>query len=145
MKVIKNKDMITVITFENYKLSIDDYIKKIILKLKKKYKVDIFGIYEINVYKNKKIGMIIDFIKEDDFGLFSDLLDFNINIIETSDIYLRFNDYFLETKEKFYLLDDNYYINIDAISYHKFLNMLEFSSFIYGEEANNIKNKLVVR
>ena len=134
MKVISKNDKITVISFEKTNMDINDYIKKIVLKLKRKYKIDIYGFYEINIYKNDKIGMIIDFIKEDDFDLFSDLLDFKINIIENADIYLKFNDYFLNKKEKFYILNNNYYININDISYKKFLNMIEFSELKYGSD-----------
>ena len=43
-----------------------------------------------------------------------------------------------------YLFDNNYYINIDEISYQKFLTLIEFSSFIYGDELLDIKNKLLL-
>ena len=141
MKVISSKDKISVIVFEKIDININDYIKRIILRLKQKYNFDIFGFYEVNVYKNKKIGTIIDFIKEDTSLLFSDLLDLNINIKENEEVYLKFADYIFSKQENVNIFDTSYYLNVNEISYKKFLNLVEFSSFIYGDELLELKNK----
>ena len=120
---------------------INDYIKKLIIKLKHNYKVDIFGFYKVNVYKNQRIGMIIDLIMEEEIDFFKDLLDLKIEVKEDSEIYLKFDDYFLNNNKNIYHFKDNYYISIDNLSDSDFLSMIEFSKPVYGEDLTSVKNK----
>ncbi len=145
MKIVSSEDKITVFIYkkENIK-DINEYMKKLILKLKRKYQIDIFGFYSVKVYKNKKIGMIIELIKEDDIDFFTDLVDLKIKVYENSDIFLKFNDYFLKEKKSFYTLDNNYYIDINKITNKEFLSMIEFCNIIYGENLLKIKDQLLI-
>jgi len=133
MKVIPKKDRITVyiITKENIN-DINEYIKKVILTLKRKYKIDIFGFYKINVYKNNKIGVLIDIIKEDDIDYFKDLLDLKIKVYENSKMYLKFNDYFLNEKKNIIIKNNNYYIDIDNLREKELIKMIEFCEILEG-------------
>ena len=135
MKVIPKKDRITVyiITKENIN-DINEYIKKVILTLKRKYKIDIFGFYKINVYKNNKIGVLIDIIKEDDIDYFKDLLDLKIKVYENSKMYLKFNDYFLNEKKNIIIKNNNYYIDIDNLREKELIKMIEFCEILVGEK-----------
>ena len=145
MKIVSSVDKITIFIYKNEVIDdINDYMKKLILKLKKKYHLDIFGFYKVNIYKNNKIGMIIDLLKEDDIDFFTDLVDLKIKVYEDSNMYLRFNDYFFREKKKVYVINNNYYMDIDKLSNKDFLSMIEFCSVIYGDELEKLKEKLIV-
>lgn len=143
MKIISSDDKLSIFlpTLKS-KENINDYLKMLILRLKRNYKIDIFGFYKVNVYQNKKIGMIIDLIKEEEIDFFKDLLDLKITVSEDSDIYLRFNDYFLNKEKNVYLFENNYYIGVKDLSNKEFLSMIEFCELIYGEDLERIKEHL---
>lgn len=142
MKITSYENKITVYTYaiENTD-AINDYIKKLILKLKKKYHLNIKGFYNINIYTNNKIGMIIDIVKDED-NFFYDLLDLKVKVYENSKVFFKFNDYFLNNKYDFIIFKDNYYIDIDNLNKQDILSMIEFCSLIYGEELNKINKEL---
>lgn len=145
MKFVSSDDTITIYIYKNEVIDdINDYMKKLILRLKRKFHIDIFGFYQANIYKNNKIGMIIDLLKEDDIEFFTDLVDLKIKVYENSNMYLKFNDYFFSEKKKVYVINGNYYINIDEVSKKDFLSMIEFGSIIYGEELAKVKKELIV-
>ena len=145
MRIVSSVDKITIFIYKNEVIDdINDYMKKLILKLKKKYHLDIFGFYKVNIYKNNKIGMIIDLLKEDDIDFFTDLVDLKIKVYDDSNMYLRFNDYFFREKKKVYVINNNFYMNIDKLSNKDFFSMIEFCSVIYGDELEKLKEKLIV-
>lgn len=143
MKVVTKDRKTTVYTFDSANTNnINDYIKKLLLRLKKKYKMKFTGFYQINIYKNSLIGLIIDIIKEDEEDYFYDLVDLKIKVYENSTIYLEFNDYFFNNKKKIKNLNNKYYMQIDNIDKSDFLSMIEFGELIYGKEAEKVKEKL---
>lgn len=120
------------------------YIKELILKLKRKYYKDISGIYDVKVYSNKKIGLILDFVKEQEFDFLKDIIDLNVKVYENSKIYLEFEDIFvLDNYDYVYTTDNKYYIDVDYLKTKDFLNLTEFSNFIYGEKLEKIKKNLI--
>jgi len=132
MKIITKKDKITVRIIKEEDINnINDYIKRIILTLKRKYKIDIFGFYRVDVYQNSKVGLIIDIIKEEDIDCFNDLLDLKVNIKKNSPMYLKFNDYFLNEKKDIQIIDNSFYISVDNITKKEMLEMIEFSEIVY--------------
>lgn len=143
MKVVSSDDKITVYTVIKEDIDINEYIKNLILKLRKRYRISIMGFYQINIYKNSKVGSIIDLIKEDDMDYFNDLVDLKVKIYDDSNIYFCFNDYFLNIKKNFKLLNNKYYINIDDLSDKEFLLMTEFCNYVYGDELEKIDNKFL--
>ncbi len=143
MKVFSSDDKVTVFAYNMEDIEINDYIKGLILRLKRKYNINLFGFYQVNVYKNPKVGMIIDMIKEDGMDYFNDLVDLKIKIYDNSDVYYTFNDYFFNAKKDFKLFNNKYYINIDDLSEKEFLLMTEFCSCVYGDELEKIQDKLL--
>jgi len=132
MKIITKKDKITVRIIKEEDINnINDYIKRIILTLKRKYKIDIFGFYRVDVYQNSKVGLIIDIIKKEDIDYFNDLLDLKENIKKNSPMYLKFNDYFLNEKKDIQIIDNSFYISVDNITKKEMLEMIEFSEIVY--------------
>ena len=139
MKIVSSDDKTTIYIYRNEIIdNINDYMKKLILRLKRKYHIDIYGFYKVNVYKNNKIGMIIDLLKEDDIDFFTDLVDLKIKVYEDSSMYLKFNDYFFEEKKSIYVINNNYYVDINKLSKKELLSMIEFCKIIYGEELNKL-------
>lgn len=145
MRIVSNGDKLSVFIINRDRIDFDNinkYMKELILKLKRKYRRDISGFYQVDVYVKDKIGMIIDFEREEEIDFFRDLIDLKVTLHEDSDVYLRFDDYFLFDKKDIYFLDKNYYVNLDEISEKEFLFSLEFCKVIYGEELEEIRNSL---
>ncbi len=146
MKIISdgNKLSVFIINKDNIDLdNINKYMKELILKLKRKYKKDISGFYDVDVYFNDKIGMIVDFVREEELDFFKDLVDLKVTVHEKSEVYFEFYDYFLLNNKDIYFKDDMYYVSSENISNKDFLSICEFSKIIYGEELENIKNSLI--
>ena len=144
MKIKSSSEKISVFIYKNIDVDINDYVKKLVLKLKKKYKLDIFGFYTVNVYLNNKFGAIIDIVKEEDIDFFVDLLDLKVNVFKDSPIYLKFDDYFILSRDDVCFYNNNYYILIDKLTYNEFIKVSEFCDFIYGSEFENIKSNLLL-
>ena len=142
MKVVSSFEKITVYLCIKEISDVNEFIKKLLTKLKNKYKIKLSGFYQINIYKNNKSCYIIDIIKEEDSSYFNDLMDLKINVFEDSSIYLCFDDYFWNTKRNVEMFDNKYYININNISEKDFLSFIEFGRYVYGEDINTIKSKL---
>lgn len=143
MKVNVLDNKVIVYTYDTIVDDINDYVKRIISKLRKRYRIDIFGFYQIDIYCNKLIGMIMEFIKDSDLDSFYDFLDLKINIYKDSDIFLKFTDYFLDYKRKVFVLGTDYYLNSEDLSEKELFEMIEFCNLVYGDELNSIKKNLV--
>lgn len=149
MKYIFYEENITVFIYKNIneslinKDNIEEYIKKILINIKKTYKKKISGYYLINIYQNKKYGIIIDIIKEEEFDFLPDVVDIKVEIEEDSDIYLKIEDYFLinNITNNIYTYDNNFYINIENIDKNNIFKLSDFYKIIYGKDLANIKDK----
>ena len=145
MRITYDNDNLTIYLlrkdFNN--IEVREYVKKTILKLKKKITRYISGYYEANVYVNSFYGLIIDLIKKDDFDFFKDFIELDINILENSDVYFKFADYFImPNKSNIFYYDGNFYVNVKKINKREFLKLTEFARIVYGSELNEIKSKL---
>ena len=143
MKIISNGDKLSVFVINNKDIdlnNLDMYMKELIIKLRRKYRKDIYGFYKVDVYIKDKIGMIIDFNLEEEIDFFRDLVDLKVVVHEEADVFLKFSDYFLFDKKKVYFFEGEYYVDIDDVSDKEFLEKLEFCDTIYGEELSNIKD-----
>ena len=142
MKIISNGDKLSVFVINNKDIDLDNldmYMKELIIKLRRKYRKDIYGFYKVDVYVKDKIGMIIDFNLEEEIDFFRDLVDLKVVVHEEADLFLKFSDYFLFDKKKVYFFEGEYYVDIDDVSDKEFLEKLEFCDTIYGEELSDIK------
>ena len=142
MKIISNGDKLSVFVIYNKDIdlnNLDMYMKELIIKLRRKYRKDIYGFYRVDVYVKDKIGMIIDFNLEEEIDFFKDLVDLKVVVHEDVDVFLKFSDYFLFDNKKVYFFEGEYYVDIDDLSDEEFLEKLEFCKVIYGEELSDIK------
>ena len=142
MKIISNGDKLSVFVINNKDIdlnNLDMYMKELIIKLRRKYRKDIYGFYKVDVYVKDKIGMIIDFNLEEEIDFFRDLVDLKVVVHEDADVFLKFSDYFLFDKKKVYFFEGEYYVDIDDVSDKEFLEKFEFCNLVYGEELSDIK------
>lgn len=142
MKIISNGDKLSVFVINNKDIdlnNLDMYMKELIIKLRRKYRKDIYGFYKVDVYIKDKIGMIIDFNLEEEIDFFKDLVDLKVVVHEDVDMFLKFSDYFLFDNKKVYFFEEEYYVDINDVSDKEFLEKLEFCNLVYGEELSDIK------
>lgn len=127
------------------KESFEKYIKDLVISIKKIYGYKISGSYNVNIYENKNLGLIIEFIKKESIDFFPDLIDLKLNIFYDSEVFIKLDDYFLIKKYKNVYYDKNsFYINIDELIKKDLLILSEFGKFIYGKDLENIKDKILV-
>lgn len=148
--VFKDNKIIIYLNKENIdfdisnKENLEKYIKELVLNIKKIYGYKILGSYNVNIYENKKIGLIIEFIKKESFDFFPDLIDLKLNIFYDSDVYLKLDDYFLIKKYKnIYYNNNNFYIDVTDLIKKDILILSEFGKYIYGKNLEKLKNKLI--
>jgi len=134
---INNPDLTT-------KEEIEDYIKELIFRLRKKQKRNVSGFYNVDVYQNNHFGVIIEMQKEDDLDFFPDIIDLKINIKYNANLYVKVEDYFLiKDKEKVYYYKHNYYTDINYLENKELIKLSDFFTIIYGKELEKIKSKLI--
>ncbi len=147
--VFKDNKIVVYLNKENInfditnKENLEEYIKELVLNIKKIYSYKISGRYNVNIYENKKIGLIIEFIKKESFDFFPDLIDLKLNVFYDSDVYLKLDDYFLIKKYKnIYYNNNNFYVNVDDLIKKDILILSEFGKYIYGIKLKKVKEKL---
>ena len=148
--VFKDNKIIIYLNKENIdfdifnKENLEKYIKELVLNIKKIYGYKISGSYNVNIYENKKIGLIIEFIKKESFDFFPDLIDLKLNIFYDIDVYLKLDDYFLIKKYRnIYYNNNNFYIDVTDLIKKDILILSEFGKYIYGKNLEKLKNKLI--
>lgn len=141
-----NKEYLSIINF-NFEENVEKEFKKLFLKIKDIYNLKIKGYYEVTVYINDIYGVIIEMEQEDDeyIKLFGETLDMKIRFKFDSDIYYKleeFKDYKLDNYH-LYFDDKNFYIELlDDIEYEKYLDLIENSTILYGENLCLLKDNL---
>lgn len=124
---------------------VEKFIKQLVLKLKKKYKVK--GELILDIYIDINYGMIID-INIDDY-YYDDLINIKINF-HIYDIFLYELDYFditniLKTKDKcIYYYNNKYYIELlSNINKDELHYIFESKNIYYGKISKNIVNNAI--
>ena len=119
------------------------YLKEKVLVLKKKYFKDISGFYNVDVFSNDRIGLIINFVREEGFDFLRDIIDLNVKVHENSSVYLEFDDIFLiDSFNDIYFFNNKFYIDVFCLNDVNFFKLLEFSNFVYGKKLEKLKTKL---
>lgn len=144
-----NKDYLNKINF-NLEENVEKEFRKLFLKIKNIYNINMRGYYEVIVYVNNNYGIIIELEKDDDdyVKIFGDTLDMKIVFKFDSDIYYKLEEFENYNFEDYHLYYDNnnFYIKLnknDNINYSEYLKLIENSTIIYGTSLNDIKNNLI--
>lgn len=151
MKLLVNGDNIIVFlskkrlkedSFEDEEVK--DFLKKIILKLKNYYLLELCGYYNVIVHLDRNYGAILEFEKEnlEYFDYYEGQIDLNVKVNYEKFLY-EVDDYnYFDNKYKFYKNKDKFYLTLDNISEIELGQILEYSKIIYGEKALSIEEKM---
>ena len=142
--VYLNKEYLKKIKFD-LKNNVEQQFKRLFIKIKSIYNIEMSGYYEVIVYLNDIYGMIIEIEKDNDdyVKLFGDTVDMKITFKFDSSIFYKLDEYKTFDIENYdvYYYNDNFYVEIkDDINYTEYLKLLESSTIIYGTELKKIKN-----
>lgn len=133
--VYLNKYNIINFDFNNTKI-LEDNIRNLLIRLKKYYKLDIKGCYNIVIYIDESYGVILE-VSEDDnyYDYFSDTVSLRMKKIKTSFKY-EVEDISDFTTDKFKIIINNrkmYLEIIDSLSEDEYLRLLEMSKIVYDK------------
>ena len=133
----------------NSKENLQNYIKKLLLKLQNNYDLKFDGYYDITLYVDKNYGVIIEIEKEEleYFEYFKNGIEINTKLIEDSFLY-ETNDIIKDNNFLTYVFKDHIYFKIkNRIEDIKMGQILEkIDKIIYGNERKNIiKQAKIVR
>lgn len=143
-----NKDYLDKINF-NINENVEQEFKKLFLKIKNIYNLELSGYYEVLVYINDNYGIIIEMEKDDDeyIKLFKDTLDMKITFKFDCEIYYKIENIdFINFKNyNLYYYNNELYLSLKnnlKIPYKDYLYLLENSSIIYGSDLKKIKHQM---
>ncbi len=149
LTVYLNNKYLDKINFD-LKNNVEQQFKRLFIKIKNIYDIEMSGYYEVTVYLNDIYGMIIEIEKDDDeyVKLFGDTVDMKITFKFDSSIFYKLEEYktFDIDNYDLYYYNDVFYIelvNNDNLEYTEYLRLLENSSIIYGNELKKIKNNAI--
>ncbi len=121
MKVLNENEKVIVYLFNddvdiNKINELNDKIRKLFVKLIKRYHFDFFGYSEVTIYHNNKYGLIIEILKLSDFD-YEKTIDLKIIVYKNYPMFLEFDDYyFLDKPKKLIYKNNKYYLNLDDIT-----------------------------
>lgn len=150
MKVVFDKDVLSLyinkVYFQNIDSSnksiLESYLRNLLIKLSVRYDLVFDGYYNVLVYVDENYGVIIDITKEEleYFDYFSNQVQFNIKVIESSFLY-ELIDYPVSLVDELdvYKISDKIYVKIkkpvDTFCLGK---LVENSFIIYGNKVDDI-------
>ena len=139
--VFLNKD--ENIDFDN-KTKMEKYFKNLFYKIKNKYKINISGYYNIDIYIDRYYGNIIEIEDEKlDYYTYFNQIDMEINVLKNSlflyEIGYEFLDKKILDKVICYKIEDKIYLkiicDIDDVLLAK---IIEYGNVLYGKEVDKI-------
>ncbi|MDD3340762.1 MAG: hypothetical protein PHN72_00970 [Bacilli bacterium] len=130
------------VSFEE-KSALEKYFRKLFRKLNKYYDIELSGYYDIHVYNNDFYGSIITIEKEEYeyYDYFEDKLDMRISVKENSNFLYKLEDCYPLKKGQYpiYQYKDEFYLELnEPLTLLEMGKLLEYSTLIYGEEANTV-------
>lgn len=108
-----------------------DNLKKILINVRKKYALNIFGFYEVDIFYVKNYATILKFVKKDEDSVMYKNVDLKIVEHDSNNVYFKFEDFFLNKyfKEiRFY--NSYYYANVNDIKCKNFNLLLEYCDIV---------------
>jgi len=157
MKIILDNDNIKVYLNKEYTKKIDvnnlsefeEYFSRILLRLKKKYQLEISGYYDLKILYDEFYGFAITINRHDfEYPDFLDRqVDFDLTINKTNFFMYEISDPFeidhkLLKNIMIYIYNKKLYLKlISDIGSLEMGRLLEFSNLISGEEVDQIINK----
>lgn len=120
------------------KEEVGKFIKDIILKIRKIYNVLLEGLYEVDVYVIKYLGIVLEIKNIDRY--ISKTVDLKIIIRNEEEIYLKIPRFeLLDEYHDLKYLNNNFYLNINSLLEKDIYKLLESFEIVYGSELEEIK------
>lgn len=142
--VFLNQKEIEKINFENQK-ELKKYFKNLFLKIKKIYNIKLKGSYEIIMYIDKKMGIILEMKKEkiEYFEYEDEVIDMKIKQEENEFIFeIENNIEKIKNKINTFIRKNKIYVKPKKLNQIEQGILLENSKIIYGEKLKKIINDL---
>lgn len=143
MKLISKDNKIIVFLYKriNFKqINLENYFKKLFIKFKEDYHIELNGYYSINIYIDKFYGSVIEIENEDlDYYNYFNQIDMEVKLNDNVFLYEIDYEYLnknIINNSNIYKLKDKLYIQVKD---NNILNkILEYSNIIYGEKIKYI-------
>ena len=135
--VYLNKYNIIDMDFSNTK-ALERDLKSLLLRLKKYYKIDIKGYYNITVYLDEYYGAVLKIEEDNDYyDYFDDTIAIRMKKFKSSFLYeiddISYVDKYID-KFKISINDNIIYLTINnELNEYEYLNLLEISNIIYDK------------
>lgn len=131
-KVFINDIIINTVNLKSEK-ELEKFLKSIILSLKNRYNVILKGLYEIDIFVNKKIGALVEIEKIESFMYKEKDVDLKIKVAFDCDFYFKTEDYFLLSDYKdVYYYKNYFYIKLKSLK--KLSKYIELGEIIFGND-----------
>ncbi len=123
---------------------ISEYLKKVFLKIKDKYNIDIYGYYNVTIFLDNNYGMIIKLNHEDEYISYYDKqIEMKIVIADTEIFYKIENinmlsNEILKLGELYLYKDELHFRLVKDISFMELGHLIENSRILY-ESTSEIK------
>ncbi len=133
--VYLNKYNIIDMDFSNTK-ALERDLKSLLLRLKKHYKIDIKGYYNITVYIDKYYGAVLKIEEDNDYyDYFNDTIAIRMKKVKSKFLYeiddICYIDNYID-KLKISINNNKIYLTINnELNEYEYLNLLEISNIIY--------------
>lgn len=124
---------------------ISEYLKKVFIKIKEKYKIDIYGYYEVTIYTNQYYGMIIKIVREkfDYVSFYDKQIEMKITISDSPIFYKVKDIYNIDKKvlsvSNIYIYNDIFYLELKSDLNFILLGILYENSDLVFENTEEIK------
>ncbi len=143
MKLISKDNKIIVFLYKriNFKqINLENYFKKLFIKFKEDYHIELNGYYSINIYIDKFYGSVIEIENEDlDYYNYFNQIDMEVKLNDNVFLYEMDYEYLNKSiinNSNIYKLKDKLYIQVKD---NNILNkILEYSNIIYGDKIKYI-------
>lgn len=133
--VYLNKYNIIDMDFSNTKV-LEKNLKDLLLRLKKYYKIDIKGYYNITVYIDEYYGAVLKIEEDNDYyDYFDDTIAIRMKKVKSNFVYEVDDSSYIDSyidKFKISFIDNKIFLTIsNELSEYQYLNLLEVSNIIY--------------
>ncbi len=147
IKIYLNKEYIKEIDISNLD-RLEDYLSKVLVRLKKGYQLEILGYYELKILYDQFYGIAL-VLKKHDFEdeLFESQIDLDLNINKNNFFLYQIDD--LESIENglkknfiIYLYNQKLYLKLTSeIHSLQMAKLLEFCNIVSGDKVKKIVSK----
>lgn len=137
-KIYINKEYLNIALEDEKELY--ESLKKILLNMRKRYSYNIYGFYEVNIYRINELGYLFIFTKKEDSFLCK-TIELKIVKNNSEDVYFEFENYeeiFKNKKVKFY--NNKFYINVEDVNGDILYRLSEYFEIIIDDRLKYISN-----